>query len=336
MRRLALAAFGGLISLILIAPSTPPAAADVAAGNLFPRALRYGQLGDDNSIPAAFATSILQPNRNPLGANDWSCRPSAKHPRPVVLVQGTLANPYANWNGLSPMIKHEGYCVFALNYGNTTGIPFVNATGDLIDNAREVAAYVDRVLAATGATQVDLIGHSQGGALARYYTNVLGGAPKVNQVIALAPSNHPTTLAGITELGKMFRLFGLAMGLFDILQLPALKQQADQSPNPQAPFYQQLNDNGETVAGERYTNIVTRNDEVVTPYRAGFITAGPGATVDNIVLQDKCGLDQSEHLSIVYSKNVAQIVLNKLDPSDTYPLFCYAQAPVFGNTQLFG
>ena len=337
MRRPLLALLtGALAGLSLVLPAVAPAGAAPAATHPFPRVLKYGALGNDNSFPAAYATSVLHPDRDPLGANDWSCRPTAAHPRPVVLVHGTWENAYGNWNGLSPMIKHEGYCVFALNYGNSTGLRFLNGTGDMIASAREVAAYVDRVLAATGAAEVDLIGHSQGGALIRYYTNILGGAPKVNQVIGLAPSNHPTTLSGITELGKLVRLFGPAMTGLDLIGMPAAAQQADQSPGPQAPFYQQVNGQGETLAGEKYVTIATRSDEVVTPYDRAFLTAVPGATVKNITIQDKCALDQSEHVSLPYSKNVAQIVLNELDPSDTYPLFCYAQAPVVGNTQAVG
>ncbi len=305
------------------------------AANPFPRTIKFGQIGQPNSFPAAFASALLNPGKSPAGANDWSCRPSAQHPYPVVLIHGTWENAYNNWNGLAPILKDQGYCVYALNYGNT-GIPALNGTADLVQSAGEIGPFVDQVLAASGASQVDLIGHSQGGAQARYYTNLLGGAPKVNQVIGLAPSSRPTTLSGITELGKMIHLFGAAMTGLQLAQMPAAAQQADQSPNPQAPFYRNLNDNGETVAGERYVTIATRNDEVVTPYQRAFVTAGPGAVVENITIQDVCLIDQSEHVSLPYSKNVAQIVLNKLDPNDVRPILCYAQAPVTGNTQLFG
>lgn len=307
-----------------------------AAVNPLPRVLKYGAIGQDNSFPAALGTSITDPDRNPAGANDWTCTPSRKHPYPVVLVHGTWENAYDNWNGLSPMLKAQGYCVYALNYGNTTGIGFLNGTGDMIDSARSISPFVDRVLTQTGAPKVDLVGHSQGGALIRYYANKIGGAAKVDQVIALAPSNHPTTLSGITQFGKTIGAFTTAMNLLDAVKMPAAVQQADQSPNPQAPFYQQVNDGSETVPGISYTNILTRNDEVVTPYTQGALTAGPGASVDNITIQDICSNDGSEHVSLPYSKNVAQIVLNKLDPADPHAIFCFNQAAVFGNTQLVG
>jgi len=277
---------------------------------------------------------MSSPAKNPSGANDWACKPSTAHPYPVVLVHGTWENAYDNWNGLSQILKYYGYCVFAVNYGNTSGIPFLNGTGDMVAAANEVATFVNKVLTTTKAAKVDLIGHSQGGAQIRYVTNLLGLASKVDQVIAISPSNHPTTLSGITTLGKQLKLFGVAMDVLNAVQMPAAAQQADQSPKPQAPFYQNLNGKGETVSGVSYTNILTKYDEVVTPYTLGAITAGAGAKVDNIVIQSVCPIDLSEHLSMSYSKNVAQIILNKLDPKDQRPVLCYAQAPLTGSTRL--
>ncbi|KAA1422440.1 alpha/beta fold hydrolase [Mumia zhuanghuii] len=319
----------------ILALTAVPGPADAAWVNPFPRPMRFAPLGEDSSFPAAFARSLIDADRNPIGANVWSCKPSSKHPNPVVLVHGTWENAYNNWNGLSPVLKDQGYCVYALNYGNTTGIPFLNGTGDMIASAQEIGPFVDRVLASTGAQKVDLIGHSQGGATARFYANKIGGAAKVGQVIAIAPSNHPTTLSGITDLGKTLRLFGLAMDLLELVQMPAAQQQADKSPAPQSPFYQQLNGAGETVPGIRYTVIATQYDEVVTPWRQAFIVGG-GSAVDNIHLQDVCGIDLSEHLSITYSKNVAQIVMNKLEPAKQHRVWCYPQAPFTGNMQLIG
>ncbi len=326
-----------VVTAVAATSMTLQAPANAAWVNPFPHSIKFGALGQDNSFPAALGTSMLNADKNPSGANDWKCKPSKKHPNPVVLVHGTWENAYNNWNGLSPILKDKGYCVYALNYGNTTGIKFLNGTGDMIESSKEVGVFVDKVLASSGAKEVDLIGHSQGGALIRYYTNLLGGAPKVNQVIALAPSNHPTTLSGITELGKTLGLLGVAMDALELVKMPAAMQQANKAPGPQSPFYVNVNGAaGETLAGENYTTINTKHDEIVTPYTAGEIKAVPGAKVDNITIQNICKNDNSEHLSLPYSKNVAQIVLNKLDPSDQHRIWCYSQTPLFGNTQLVG
>ena len=108
---------------------------------------------------------------SPPGANDWSCRPSARHPRPVVLVHGTFADMSDSWQALSPLLRNHGYCVFALNYGASDGSDAfgIYATGDIAQSAAQLSDFVDRVLAATGADAVDLVGHSQGGMMPRYY-----------------------------------------------------------------------------------------------------------------------------------------------------------------------
>src|SRR5919106_6337888 len=52
------------------------------------------------------------------GFNDWSCRPSAEHPEPVVMLHGLGANGEANYAGyLGPYVADQGYCVFAPTYG---------------------------------------------------------------------------------------------------------------------------------------------------------------------------------------------------------------------------
>ncbi len=142
------------------------------------------------TVPAASAAaSTSAPTLSPPGANDWTCRPTAAHPHPVVLVPGTFESMVKNWSTLSPYLKAQGYCVFALDYGVTNGIP---ATGPVADSARELAPFVDRVLRATGAKQVDVVGHSQGGMMPRYYLGFLGGARKVDALVGIAPSNHGT------------------------------------------------------------------------------------------------------------------------------------------------
>src|SRR5258708_5794019 len=66
------------------------------------------------------------------------------------------------------------------------------------------------------ASKVDLVGWSQGGMMPRYYINDLGGAAKVNMLVALAPSNYGTTVDGLTTLVTDLGLLGLATGLLSI------------------------------------------------------------------------------------------------------------------------
>ena len=57
---------------------------------------------------AAFAYSQLNPGVQPTGSNNWSCKPSADKPRPVVLAHGTFGNQYADWSKLAPVLQRTG------------------------------------------------------------------------------------------------------------------------------------------------------------------------------------------------------------------------------------
>ena len=153
-------------------------------------------------IAGATATA-LAPDTPPPGANNWSCQLTAAHPDPVILVHGTFANMDDNWQAASPLLANNGYCVYAFNYGGTSSTSPIQGVGDIAASAAQLATFVNTVLAATGASKVDLVGHSQGGMMPRYYLNFLGGASKVNDFVALAPSNYGTTLDGITELASL-------------------------------------------------------------------------------------------------------------------------------------
>src|ERR1700716_816766 len=60
------------------------------------------------------------PTASPPGANDWSCKPSAAHPRPVILVHGTFADMSASSQALSPLLYDDAYCLFELNSRSRT------------------------------------------------------------------------------------------------------------------------------------------------------------------------------------------------------------------------
>ena len=244
---------------------------------------------------------------SPPGANDWSCTPTAEHPYPVVLVPGTFESMVKNWSTLSPYLKSQGYCVFALNYGETNG---VYATAPVANSAKELAPFVEAVLAATGARKVNLVGHSQGGMMPRYYMGFLGGAKNVNQLIGIAPSNHgtegvilpPPELLGDPD----FAALGCAA---------CADQQAGSA------FMQELNSIGDTVAGPSYTVISTVYDEVVIPYNSQFL-AGPARQVTNITIQDKCPLDPIEHDQAPNDPVVHELVSHALGrPGPADPAF---------------
>ena len=54
---------------------------------------------------------------------------------------------------------------------------------------------VDSMIAATGATKVDIITHSMGSLSARYYMKNLGGTDRVDALVSLGGANHGTQTA---------------------------------------------------------------------------------------------------------------------------------------------
>ncbi|GAB1822156.1 alpha/beta fold hydrolase [Herbidospora sp. RD11066] len=237
---------------------------------------------------------------SPFGANIWTCKPSELRPRPVVLVHGTFEDMLGNWATLSPKLKAAGYCVFALNYGRVRGAGPLQAMGDIPESARQLSDFVDKVLTATGASKVDIVGHSQGGMMPRHYLKFLGGAAKVHRLVGVTPSNHGTNSGGWVNLA---RLLGLSPAI-------ALVCQSCQQQMVDSDFMKTLNDGGDTVPGVQYSVIATRYDLVVTPYTSSFLT---GDSVRNILLQDRFPLDFSGHLAVNIDPLVHRIVLEELD-----------------------
>jgi triacylglycerol esterase/lipase EstA (alpha/beta hydrolase family) len=289
---------------------------------------------------AGFLYSIVKPDVAPQGANDWNCRPSAQHPNPVVLLHGTWENAYNNFARLSPALKEEGYCIFAPNTGDkdSSALGHVRAlrgTGPIADSAKEIAVYIDAVLARTGASQVDIVGHSQGSLASRQYMRFEGGADpsdpsknKVGKIVSIGGSNHGTTLVGIGTLGRTINNLGLnVLGVVGAVAGPAASDQVIDSD-----LIKGLEAGGDTERGVAYTAIATRFDEVVTPFRTTFLEAGPDATVNNVLLQDGCGVDLSDHLSMSVSPRTIGYVKNALDPVGTpvSAIPCVWNAPVTG------
>src|ERR1700716_3468272 len=109
------------------------------------------------AITSAAASAQVSLESPPAGANDFSCRPSAAHPDPVVLVHGLGATMSEDWGYLSPLIAARGYCVFALTYGINPTFPYFGGVTPIEQSGQELNGFVKQVLAATGASKVDLV-----------------------------------------------------------------------------------------------------------------------------------------------------------------------------------
>ena len=294
---------GALVAVIVAAagPATASASYTVPYGN--------------SALGEAIWNETWEPEA--LAGGNNGCKPSAAHPYPVVLVHATMADEGSNWVTLAPLLANNGYCVYGFNYGATLASfelwpfigPRIDGLGHIESSAKELSSFVSKVLSKTGASKVDLVGHSQGGMMPNYYIKYLGGASKVDKLIGLAPSNHGTTLSGVTELVEKFPFATeITTALIEFLGAPSLTEQTEKSS-----FMAKLFGSGDPiVAGVKYVVIETTHDEVVTPYTHAFLT---GAGVTNITIQSQCPSDPVAHIGMFDDSPSLQNVLNQLSSS---------------------
>jgi triacylglycerol esterase/lipase EstA (alpha/beta hydrolase family) len=265
------------------------------------------------SLIAGAAAALPDPAAPPPGANIAGCQSSA-HPTPVVLVNGTFANAIDDFGGLAPTLANAGYCVYTFSYGAPAS-QLIQSIGPVPASAQELADYVQQVLAETGASKVDLVGHSQGGMLTEYYTKLLGGAQYVRDLVALSPTTHGTTLDGLANLAQAIPGANQFVGAL----CHACTDQETGSAVINA-----LDDGPIAEAGVNYTVIETLDEFVVTPVGSSFINE---PDVTNEYVQQFCPLDPVDHADLTYDPVVLRLIMNALDPSAARYPNCFDEFP---------
>lgn len=255
---------------VVVAAATVALGMVTAGAGLAAAAPRYPVVTDAG---IASVTGDMQPAHvSPPGSNVPGCRSDAP---PVVLLHGTAQNQMSAWQYLAPMLANRGRCVYSLTYGQTSWSAQIGGLGRRETSAVQVAAFVDGVLRRTGARQIDLIGFSQGNAVAQLFTQLPGRATQVRHLIGLGPSNK-----GVSRLGAITD------------RLPA-----------RAPGE---NDWGPLHPNIRYLMVMTRRDEVSPPYTNGYLPAGPN--VRNVVVQAQCPADTVGHVGLPYDSWVGGLI----------------------------
>ncbi|KAG9066154.1 hypothetical protein KI688_001373 [Linnemannia hyalina] len=183
--------------------------------------------------------------------NDMDCKPSSSKPDPVILLHGLLGNS-GEFAYIGPRFALKGYCTYSLDYGHIPGIPILGGLNDLMVSAMELSDFVDKVLAATGASKVDLVGYSEGSTLARVYLKYFNGTAKVNHVAAIGSNQYGTTLANIVTILKAAKLFGAVKGALNPLCKACFQITVG------APFLDQLAEGGDTYPEVKYLMLVSK------------------------------------------------------------------------------
>lgn len=188
-------------------------------------------------------------------------------PRPVILIHGFAMNR-ANFMPLAYRLARAGL-------GPIVGFEYWSL-GRTAAAARQLGWFVDQVREATGAADVDLVGHSMGGVVARYYVALGDGDAAVANLVTLGAPHGGSDFAGL----------GVGHARKEYLFASSLLHRLGAAPPP---------------AHTRLTVIVSRADALVPGHRQPVI---PGAEV---VMFDDLG-----HVALLGSRRVAAVVVDRL------------------------
>jgi hypothetical protein len=162
---------------------------------------------------------------------------------------------------------------------------------------------------------VDLVGHSEGAFQALYGPKFVSGeAAEVARVVALAPPTHGTTFASLITIANDLGILPEVDTILATYGCPACTELTTG-----AGLVSQLNTGPIAQPGIAYTVIASTHDELVTPYGTEFVNE---PDVDNETVQTLCPLDPVGHIGLAYDLDVAEMILNALQPADPVPVTC--------------
>jgi len=129
----------------------------------------------DSADSAVYLRQLIRGNRAPHAQAASSAE--AGRP-PVLLIHGYLATR-GSLHLLGRYLADRGHIVFSYPLGFPVNL------GDIRDSAGLIARKVESIVAQTGVTEVDVVGHSLGGLVGLYYLKRLGGRHRVRRLIML-------------------------------------------------------------------------------------------------------------------------------------------------------
>jgi pimeloyl-ACP methyl ester carboxylesterase len=180
---------------------------------LAPHALRFAQRRTVRPPPwgatlREWAVAATLGAARPLGFLGLPGR-GGRGPRPIILVHG-YAMSRACFLPLAVRLRRAGL-------GPVLGFEYWSL-GKTASAARRLGEYVEEVRRATGAAQVDLVGHSMGGVVARYFVQLAGGDGVVANLITVG-SPHAGTDVSAIGLGRPTRELLLGSSLLARLRV---------------------------------------------------------------------------------------------------------------------
>jgi triacylglycerol esterase/lipase EstA (alpha/beta hydrolase family) len=141
-----------------------------------------------------------------------------------------------------------------------------------------------------GRAPVDIVAHSNGGVLARFWARHHDGAHRARRIVTLGSPHHGTQLAAVAAA-----------------EAPDLCPEACQEVRPDSAFLRALNSGDETPAGTDWVSVFTDLDDVVTPVATSALGGGV-----NIRIQDVCADARPDHGGLVTDPAVVGLVLDEV------------------------
>ncbi|MEH0820544.1 MULTISPECIES: lipase family alpha/beta hydrolase [unclassified Micromonospora] len=246
-------------------------------------------------VPATAAAAA--PDRTTgAGTVAASTTAAAANANPVIVVGGLIGVSIA-YEPIAARLRADG---FRVSIFQIPGLGF----GDIRESARAFKTYVDQVRARTGAAKVDLVAHSEGGLVSRWYVKFLGGADAVGRYVSLGSPQQGTYAANILKF----------VGLGNCAGIIACQQMSIGSDLLTA-----LNDGDDTPGAIRWATVRTWQDELVWPIANAALADGS----TNVLIQSACPLRLVGHLSLILDGTTYTVVRQVLTDAAIRPN-CFA------------
>jgi pimeloyl-ACP methyl ester carboxylesterase len=132
---------------------------------------------------------------------------------PVVLLHGFIDNRSVFVLLRRTLAQHGGQHIACLNYSPLTC--------DIRSAAVQLGKHIEDICARTGSDRVDIVGHSLGGLIARYYVQRLGGDDRVRTLVTLGTPHSGTKALPLADAHPIVRQMRPGSDLLAELALPA-------------------------------------------------------------------------------------------------------------------